>query len=198
MSPDALLTPGTAWCDLKGLLQEAATMSFLAPQRNDALVVRRARLADAGAIARVHVQSWREAYRGLIPQPYLDRLSLPAHERQWRRSFAEGGWAFVAEWEQRPVGFASGGLSRTRRDVTGELYVLYVLQSCHGCGVGRALFDACHYELARCGHRGLLVWVLADNPARGFYERLGGEPAGESVVAIAGTRLREVAYLWRD
>lgn len=173
-------------------------MSFLMPHRHDALVVRRARPADAGAIARVHVQSWREAYRGIIPEPYLQRLSLPAHERQWRRSLADGGWAFVAEWEQRLVGFASAGLSRGRKDISGELHVLYVLAAHHRRGVGRALFDACHYELARCGHRGLLVWVLKDNPARGFYERLGGEPAGESVVTIAGARLPEVAYAWRD
>ena len=139
-------------------------MSFLVPQRNEALVIRRARAADAAAIARVHVQSWREAYRGLVPDGYLDQLSVAAHERQWRRTFADGGWAFVAEWEQRIVGFASGGLSRGRRDISGELYLLYVLRASHGHGIGRALFDACHYELARCGHRGLLVWVLADNP----------------------------------
>ena len=43
-------------------------MSFLVPQRNDALVIRRARPGDAAALARVQVQSWREAYRGIIPQ----------------------------------------------------------------------------------------------------------------------------------
>jgi GNAT superfamily N-acetyltransferase len=173
-------------------------MSFVLPQRNEALLIRRARLADSAAIARVHVQSWREAYRGIVPGEYLDQLSIAAHERQWRRSFASGTWAFVAEWEQRIVGFASGGLSRAQRDVSGELHLLYVLRDCHRHGIGRALFDACHYELARCGHRGLLVWVLAENTARRFYERLGGEPAGESSVTIAGARLREVAYVWSD
>ena len=173
-------------------------MSFRVPQRNDALVIRRARAMDADAIAKVHVQSWQEAYRGLLPQPYLDQLSLAAHGRQWRRTLADGGWAFVAQWEDRVVGFGSGGLSRGRRDVSGELYLLYVLRACHGRGIGRAVFDACHYELARCGHHGMLVWVLAQNPARRFYERLGGEPAGESEVALAGVRLRETAFVWRD
>lgn len=173
-------------------------MSFLVPQQNKALVIRRAGMQDAAQIARVFVQSWREAYRGIIPQDYLDQLSQASHERQWRRCFATGGWAFVAEWEQRIVGIASGGLSRVRREITGEIYVLYVLRSCHGRGIGRALFDACHYELARCGHRGLMIWVLADNPARGFYERLGGKLAGEAQVAIGGARLREVSYAWPD
>lgn len=173
-------------------------MTHVLPQRNQALVIRRARASDAASIARVHVQSWREAYVGLVPDAYLEQLSVTAHERQWRRSFASGTWAFVAEWEQRVVGFASGGLSRSRRDISGELHLLYVLKASHRQGIGRALFDACHYELARCGHRGMLVWVLADNGARRFYERLGGEPAGDSSVTIAGVRLREVAYAWRD
>ena len=172
-------------------------MSFLVPHRHDALVIRRARPDDVPALARVQVQSWREAYRGIIPQPYLDQLSVAAHERQWRRSLGDG-WAFVAEWEQRPVGLASAGLARSRRDVSGELYLLYVLRAHHGQGIGRALFDACHYELARCGHRGMLVWVLADNPATRFYRHLGGEPAGESMVALAGVRLRELAFVWTD
>ena len=172
-------------------------MSFIVPHRHDALVIRRARPGDVAALARVQVQSWREAYRGIIPQPYLDQLSVAAHERQWRRSLGDG-WAFVAEWEQRLVGLASAGLARSRRDVSGELYLLYVLQAHHGRGIGRSLFDACHYELARGGHRGLLAWVLADNPSRRFYERLGGELAGESTVTIAGSRLRELAYVWRD
>ena len=102
-----------------------------------------------------------------MPDAYLEQLSVAAHERQWRRSFAAGTWAFVAEWEQRVVGFASGGLSRARRDISGELYLLYVLRASHRHGIGRALFDACHYELARCGHRGMLVWVLADKPPGG-------------------------------
>ena len=173
-------------------------MSFVLPQRNEALVIRRARPADAGAVARVQVQSWREAYRGIVPTEYLDQLSVAAHERQWRRSLASGTWAFVAELENQIVGFGSGGLSRTRRDITGELHLLYLIRACHRRGIGRALFDACHYELARGGHRGLLVWVLAENDARRFYERLGGELSGESVVTIAGARLREVAYVWRD
>src|SRR5262249_25571594 len=80
---------------------ETARMSFVVPQRNQALVIRRARASDAGTIAQVHVRSWRESYRGIVPDGYLAQMSVAAHERQWRQSLAAGGWAFVAEWEQR-------------------------------------------------------------------------------------------------
>ena len=109
-------------------------MSFVLPQRNEALVIRRARVTDAAAIARVHVQSWREAYRGIVPDGYLDQLSVAGARAPMAAQLRRGTWAFVAEWEQRIVGFASGGLSRARRDVSGELYLLYVLRACHRHG----------------------------------------------------------------
>lgn len=165
---------------------------------NDAVALRPVRPADASAVARVYVDTWRDAYRGLIPQTYLDSMSHALHERRWRQAFAAGGWGFVAELDRRIVGFASGGRCRSRGRWSGELFVLYVLPPWQGRGVGRALFDATHYELARRGHSDMLVWVLATNPARRFYEHLGGEPAGENVCEIGGARLRELAYGWRD
>ena len=158
--------------------------------------IRRARTPDARAIAEVYVNSWRETYRGQLPDTYLDGLSYEAFERHWRRTFAARGWAFVAEREGRIVGLCSGGKCRREHLAGGEIFVLYVLAAHQGQGVGRGLFDACHYELARRGHSDALVWVLKDNGARRFYERLGGEYAGASEVKIAGTSLPEVAYYW--
>lgn len=165
---------------------------------NDAVALRPVRPADAPAVARVYVDTWRDAYRGLIPQAYLDSMSHALHERRWRQAFAAGGWGFVAELDRRIVGFASGGRCRSRGRWTGELFVLYVLPPWQGRGVGRALFDATYFELARRGHPDMLVWVLSTNPARRFYEHLGGEPAGENFCDIGGARLKEVGYGWRD
>ena len=165
---------------------------------NDAIALRPVRPADASAVARVYVDTWRDAYRGLIPQAYLDSMSHALHERRWRQAFAAGGWGFVAELDRRIVGFASGGRCRSRGRWSGELFVLYVLPPWQGRGVGRALFDATYFELARRGHPDMLVWVLSTNPARPFYEHLGGEPAGENFCDIGGARLKEVGYGWRD
>jgi hypothetical protein len=53
-------------------------------------------------------------------------------------------------------------------------------------------------DLAGRGFRSLIIWVLKDNPARGFYERLGGRLAAEKVVEIGGRQLVDVAYVWPD
>jgi len=162
------------------------------------LTVRRAVPADARAIARTYVDCWRRAYTGILPASYLASLSYEAFERHWKRTLSTGGWAFVAEVEGRVVGVASGGRSRRPRLGRGEIYVLYVDEGWQRRGIGRCLFDACHYELAVRRCPGLVVWVLAVNPARGFYERLGGLLADENTLEIAGVPLREVAYIWPD
>jgi hypothetical protein len=41
-----------------------------------------------------------------------------------------------------------------------------------------------------------MLWVLADNPTRGFYEALGGRLLGEQPIQIGNDSLAEVAYGW--
>jgi hypothetical protein len=56
------------------------------------MVIREAELSDAAAIARVHVDTWRSTYRGVIANDYLERLSYERAElaRETRLADAEG------------------------------------------------------------------------------------------------------------
>lgn len=166
------------------------------------LLLRRARIADAPAIARVYVDSWRMTYDGLLPRDYLDGLKYDSFERHWRRTLATRGWAFVAEitdsdgGDSQIVGMASGGRARRDRTGSGEIYVLYLDKRAQGRGAGRALFDACHYELARRGLGSMFVWVLAANPSRYFYEHLGGVEIDRSSLEVGGQKVEEIGYYW--
>jgi GNAT superfamily N-acetyltransferase len=55
----------------------------------DGTVIRAARVGDAAQIAVVHVRSWQGAYRGLLPQAYLDGLDPAERVGRWERSLAE-------------------------------------------------------------------------------------------------------------
>ena len=44
----------------------------------------------------------------------------------------------------------------------------------------------------------MLLWVLAENPSRGFYEALGGAEVRQQTITIGGRELVEIAYGWRD
>ncbi|WP_327365017.1 GNAT family N-acetyltransferase [Virgibacillus dakarensis] len=79
------------------------------------MLVRKAVVADAGAIASVHVDSWRTTYKDIFPQEFLNKLSCDERAERWERNIAEQH-VFVAENNQGEiVGFSTGGKERTGR-----------------------------------------------------------------------------------
>ena len=167
------------------------------------MYIRTATVHDAAAIAYVHVESWRTTYQGIVPDDFLARLSYEQREQFWRQILTEPGShtiVYVAEDEPgKVIGFASGGPERSGDPLyTGELYAIYVLAQHQGQGVGRQLVISLVHRLLQKGMRAMLLWVLAENSARKFYERLGGQPVYEKSVTIGGIPCLEVAYGWQD
>jgi len=158
---------------------------------------------DAEALARVHVESWRDTYRGLLPDAYLARMSVEGHARRFARLLIKPGpddvtLALADRWSIS--GYAQGGPSR--RGVSGEAEVatLYLLRGAQAQGLGRRLLGDTARALAGLGARSLVISVLRDNlAARGFYEHLGGqaEPPRQEP-GPGGALLYEVAYRWPD
>lgn len=137
--------------------------------------VRGATVEDAAAIARVHIESHREAYvaTGLIPGAVVEAWPEAARAEYWR-AFAgldprPDGTVVVAEVGEEIVGFAAAGPSLDDDLVGGwQLYAIYLLESAQGTGLGQALIDAA------LEGRAASLWVLADNPrAHAFYARNG-------------------------
>lgn len=150
--------------------------------------IRRAALADAAAMAAVHVASWESTYTGVLPASYLAERTVAVRYAFWRDRLVEDDPAicvFVACGEDGEVcGFASGG--------NGELYSLYLLEEALGRGLGRGLVEAVLAELH--GAERVIVWVLGVNPARGFYEHMGGRLVAEKQTMMGGELFTEVAY----
>ena len=164
-------------------------------------LVRPAELDDAPAIARVHVATWRSAYRGLLPDDFLASLSQTHYEERWRRNLSDGAARiYVAEDVDGVVGFASGGPERAGENgYAGELYAIYILEDAQGRGHGRRLVQAVVGGLRELGIRNMIVWVLRDNSAaRGFYERLGGVYVRAQPITIGSAVLQEVSYGWKS
>ncbi|MCS6930879.1 MAG: GNAT family N-acetyltransferase [Acetobacteraceae bacterium] len=172
------------------------------------VTVRRAHAADAGGIAAVHAEVWRNAYAGILPAGYLARLSPARLAAGYRRSLSlrEPGHAvFVAvgpdpEAGFRTIGFVSGG--RARRPLRdgaapqGEVETLYLLDDWREQGVGRRLMRAIAAHLAAIGCRSAFVWALSDNPSTHFYRRLAGRLAARERIAFAGAEVEQSAFLW--
>jgi RimJ/RimL family protein N-acetyltransferase len=144
------------------------------------VLVREATPDDARAIAEVHVASWRWAYREILPEDFLERLSVDDRETMWRDLLADrgpGGGVAVAEDERgRVVGFAGYGPPEhsDEPEGTGELYAIYLREEVVGTGVGEELFEEAVEGLRAAGYRRAILWVFEANPrARRFYERAG-------------------------
>ncbi len=167
------------------------------------VTIRPATPADAGGIARVHVETWRSAYRGIVADETLAALSVERRQAQWQRDLArEAMLAFVAVEDEMGsvVGFVCGGAVREGLEgYDSELYGLYLLDAYQGQGIGRALVERLGRALIAAGYRSMALWVLKDKESsRRFYERMGGKALFEKDFEIRGQPLQEVAYGWRD
>lgn len=166
--------------------------------------IRLATAQDAQGIARVHVDSWRSTYRGIIPDEVLARLSVERRAEGWREAAALSGRSgrtlVVAEEDGQIVGFAAGGPERTGDPAhTGELYAIYILASHQGRRIGRSLVRHVVEALLSGGHHTMLLWVLATNTGAGrFYASLGGRVVCEQLTEIGGTGYPEIGYGWND
>jgi GNAT superfamily N-acetyltransferase len=166
--------------------------------------VREAARVDAAAIARLHLDNWRIAYRGIVPDDLLDAITLESRRQHWGSVLAASGGAefvYVAEdGSGQLLGIASGGPEvGGDPDYRGELYVLHVRSDVQGRGIGRALMRAVTKRLAAGGITTLLVWMLRENhSARRFYAALGGQFIREQPATFEGLLLMDAGYGWLD
>ncbi len=168
------------------------------------ITIQKAKPEDARGIAKVHIDSWRSTYKGIIADTTLNGLSYERSERNWFDILSKPdnpNFIYLAETvDGEVVGFASGGLEREDDPVyKGEVYAIYLLQHVQGRGIGRRLMQASAKELLERGISTMLIWVLTDNtPSRKFYEAIGGKYLREKPIEIGGQQLTEVAYSWND
>jgi GNAT superfamily N-acetyltransferase len=167
-----------------------------------AFTIRPGQLADAEGIARVHVESWRTTYKGIMPDDVLANLSIEeraATRRQQLSNPESRSIAYVAEADGQIIGFVIGGPERTGHAVyTAEIYAIYLLQAYQGRGIGRALVQAVVGWLLDKGYTAMLIWVAAKNPATNFYAALGGQPFDSKTESFGGGEIEEIAYGYDD
>ncbi len=167
------------------------------------VVLRRATVADASAIAALRIDSWRTSYKGLIPDSYLEDMNLDDSIELWLRILTAPGdrtAVFVAEVDREVVGFSAGMmLSDKKFDFDAELTATYLKPAMQDQGLGTRLVRMVAERFQGWGANGLLVWVLSENKAGcQFYEKLGGELLIEQAYTWDDLDLQEVGYGFRD
>ena len=156
----------------------------------DEIGIRPAKVEDARAIAEAHIESWRATYPGIVPQDYIDSLAVDVFTSRWadRLTNQPEMLIFVAEAGHHICGFASGGPARAEvAGFSGELYAMYLTPKSQSKGIGSRLFGAVAEGLQRAGHGGFYVWVLDQNPSKGFYKRMGGQELFSAESSLAAS-----------
>jgi len=157
---------------------------------------------DAAALARVHVATWRDAYADILPTDMLVGLSEARQTAYWRAALMRrraNETITVALVDDELVGFGTCGPARGRRAKrTGEVQMLYLLPDFQELGLGRAMLRALFAALRRHGMARAIIWVVAKNPARFFYQAMGGEAQAERTERLWGTDVSTVGYVWED
>jgi GNAT superfamily N-acetyltransferase len=163
------------------------------------VTVRTALPADAGAIARVHVASWHDAYRGIMPDDMIDARTVGVRRAQWSTSLDDPSRVTLVACDASDavLGFASALLLEPDAPFGSYLQTLYLDPGMKQRGIGRTLLRALAERLREAGIRSMALRTLRLNPARGFYEHLGARLVPEGIANDDGT-FDDVVYAFDD
>lgn len=165
-------------------------------------LVRSARLEDAAALAEVSVAAWRKAYRGHMPDDFLDVLSISERTAGWTRRLSrpEAGHVLLVELDGRVAGFCVFGPSRdddSEGQRISEIIALNIHPEHWHSGLGTLLCRRVLQEMWSEGSTAVTLWTLEGNiRARRFYEGLGfaRDGAARAESKLIGIPLPEVRY----
>ncbi len=165
------------------------------------IVYRKANVEDALAVAKVHVESWRKSFAGIVPQEFLDNLTVEKREQAFRQRLGDANYKmFVAETAKDGiVGFADFGAARESDFAfEAELYAIYLLREFQGKGIGENLFKLCQKEMSADGFGSMYLIALEVSPYKSFYEKMGGKIVGRGNHFLLLVEYKTVIYGWKN
>ena len=141
--------------------------------------------------SRVHWQTWREAYDGILPEDFQEQMTLDKC-RFYSQNYPEN--TLIAMDGKKVVGFISYGNFRDEAIQAGEIIALYVLKDYYGKGVSEQLMHAAFVSLDHFSE--IYLWVLKDNKrAIAFYQKIGFTFDGQEKILKLGKPVKELRMM---
>lgn len=168
-------------------------------EKEQKMKIREAKAGDEKKIADVIISTWKVAYRGIVPDDFLDVLTTEQHEKLFKKNISEKTETILVleNNAEKVVGMISGGVDRSR-EYDCEIVAIYILPEYQKKGLGSCLFKEMITSHKRHNYKTMVIWTFKENKDSGFYEKLGGEIRLENTCFIGNTKIPIVGFIWDD
>lgn len=166
------------------------------------ITIRQATQNDSDQIALLHALSWKETYRNILPDSYLDNNLEDERRKYWSAKMAglsPGDFVLLAlSVSGEAIGFIAV-LDKPEKEFESFIDNLHVRKDLKGLGVGSKLMKAAAEKLSTAGKKSAYLWVLKGNDkAEGFYKAMGGQTADVSVAHFGDADVWQTRFVWTD
>lgn len=166
------------------------------------LEFRRPKSDEAGAMAALHVQCWREAYANILPEQLLSTFTDETQLPMWQVVIPSvDRFVLAAYVDGKVVGFVISGATDEKHieNQDGHLWSLYIAADYGRRGIGRHLISCVAADWMEKGGTSLTIGVLAENiRARSFYESLGARLVQLCTYEWDGYLLPDTIYVFEN
>ncbi|WP_028024144.1 GNAT family N-acetyltransferase [Enterovibrio calviensis] len=163
-----------------------------------------AKINDLESLAKLHAESWRESYRGIFPDDFLDNDVWEERKNSWAKRLASpksNQYVLLAIENNEVCGFICAFGNESSKWGT-FIDNLHVAKSTKGKGVGKQLLHlTAKWADEAFEHKGVYLEVLEDNSAaRGFYHRLGAKHQETNLWQPPGGNetVNDLLYVWES
>lgn len=166
------------------------------------ITIRQAFKSDSDQIAQLHALSWKETYRNILPDNYLDNNLEDERKKYWSAkmtSLTPNDFVLLAlSVSGEVIGFIAV-LDKPEKEFESFIDNLHVRTDLKGLGVGKKLMKAAAQKISTTGKNSAYLWVLRGNEkAEGFYKAIGGRPADVSLAHLGDADVWQTRFIWTD
>jgi len=163
--------------------------------------IREAQADDAAAIAGLHIESWRDVYRDILPKRYLEDEISREREQHWSKALSSpvpGNFVLLLERDGVLLGFVSV-VRHADPNNDAEIENIHIRPGLRSGGMGRRLLGAAIQRLRNEGASSLFLWVFDDNTrAFKFYNMIGGQTDETGFDEFADGHMPHTRFSWCD
>lgn len=162
---------------------------------------RRATIEDAEQIASISVETWKDTYKGILPQDILDARKVDEKRiSDWQKKIKDKSFiTLVYENDHNISGYLWAGKNRDNNiNIPNEIYAIYVKPKFQGKGIGKALFKEYHNII---NHSSFYLYMLKGNTKTSkFYSAMGGKvaPQYNRTIKAGNNDIDEIIYIFEE